>query len=557
MRTIPLVIIAIVVSVCCNSQILLKDKFGRNLAGHTIILTDWEGYIANPAIGLSVQALGVTYPYNIVLSANGARLYFDMPSLAGATGPAKTITLNDTNAVNFYISVFPDRDSINENYLLTVNSTSGTQNYAVQVVDQDKTNPVMDYNIITDFSKDTTYHFFSNNAYKNRVKQAADDWAYFIANMHLDTVPANNELTYIYEDDYAGGSYVMNATAYNGFLLYPYGIHTTGHHSSGGASTNNFQKMNGVPTQLRRSGAYETEIHGNFNTLGWDTAITDNTWYNATNFGDVANDLYSIALHEMGHALCFYPGYPVFEIYENQGFINDPEVVQYQGSNVPVDYNDHLSNGELEDSLKFVDRMSKKGAFGSEYAAVMPYGRWLITKLNLLCLKAIGYDLKATSAFKAVDFVTPSTLADGTAGQTYNHSIVATGGIPFYKFEITSGTLPGGLSLNGFTGSITGVPTQPGNYSFAISITEYDNKTVIKNFSVNITSQVYTFTGNGNWSDPDNWLNQVVPPATLTTGMEVIINPVAGGQCTYTGNINLLDGGRLTVLAGKKLNIKP
>ena len=61
-----------------------------------------------------------------------------------------------------------------------------------------------------------------------------------------------------------------------------------------------------------------------------------------------------------------------------------------------------------------------------------------------------------------------------------------------------------------------------------------------------VGSTVYTFTGNGNWNDPSNWINNAEPPSTLTAGSEIIIDPVVGGACvlnipyTLSSDANIL-----------------
>ncbi len=63
-------------------------------------------------------------------------------------------------------------------------------------------------------------------------------------------------------------------------------------------------------------------------------------------------------------------------------------------------------------------------------------------------------------------------------------------------------------------------------------------------------SKAYTFTGNGDWTTPSNWLDNLVPPNTISGDIAVIIDPVAGGQCTYNGDITIQIGGTLTVKSG-------
>ncbi|MEP7141456.1 MAG: hypothetical protein ABI707_01240 [Ferruginibacter sp.] len=70
----------------------------------------------------------------------------------------------------------------------------------------------------------------------------------------------------------------------------------------------------------------------------------------------------------------------------------------------------------------------------------------------------------------------------------------------------------------------------------------------ISNFVSNLIS-TYTFIGFGNWDVPANWSNNIVPPATIHRGDEIIIDPASGGQCVL--NIPY------TLSAGAKLNVNP
>lgn len=66
-------------------------------------------------------------------------------------------------------------------------------------------------------------------------------------------------------------------------------------------------------------------------------------------------------------------------------------------------------------------------------------------------------------------------------------------------------------------------------------------------------SVTYTFTGTGNWSTVSNWSNNTIPPATLPSGSEIIINHSAGGQCVLNASQTISAGGKLTILTGKNL----
>ncbi len=72
-----------------------------------------------------------------------------------------------------------------------------------------------------------------------------------------------------------------------------------------------------------------------------------------------------------------------------------------------------------------------------------------------------------------------------------------------------------------------------------------------RSFFINI----YTFIGNGSWSTPSNWTNNLIPPNVISASDEVLINHAPGGQCNFTGSISVLNGGKLEVQSGKVLNI--
>lgn len=65
----------------------------------------------------------------------------------------------------------------------------------------------------------------------------------------------------------------------------------------------------------------------------------------------------------------------------------------------------------------------------------------------------------------------------------------------------------------------------------------------------------YTFMGNGNWNVATNWSNNTIPPAVLPDGSEILINPVAGGECVLNISQTISAGSKITVLSGKKLTI--
>lgn len=61
---------------------------------------------------------------------------------------------------------------------------------------------------------------------------------------------------------------------------------------------------------------------------------------------------------------------------------------------------------------------------------------------------------------------------------------------------------------------------------------------------------VYTFTGDGNWNLATNWVNNQVPPDSLPSGAEIIINP--SGTCILNVPQNISPGAGIRVIQGKK-----
>jgi Tol biopolymer transport system component len=82
--------------------------------------------------------------------------------------------------------------------------------------------------------------------------------------------------------------------------------------------------------------------------------------------------------------------------------------------------------------------------------------------------------------------VTTTSLADGTKTVAYSQFLTASGGTAPLTWAIISGSLPPGLSLNSSTGEISGTPTQAGNSSFTVRVTDSYSETASKALSIHI-----------------------------------------------------------------------
>jgi hypothetical protein len=450
-----------------SAQTKVEDIFGRSLNEAGITLVDWDGYMANPLIKFYLlPPTNAVLPGNVTLTINGSRLYFENPGNVSTNGPSKTISLaNSSSRVPVRLSIFPDHDGLDEDYVMTlvftgVNSARQTNTIPIHVLDQDlaRTN---DFNVVINYDRDVT-GFFTNVVRRSLVKQATEDWAYFFAGMALDVVPAGTESTYIWSNNFNGGYYFNNTNSYRGYQLYAYGTTNAAHRSGGEGNFNGaVQRSNGVALTIKRSGGFEAEIYGNYNTLGWLLLTNDNEWLTTGNLGNETNDFYTIAHHEIGHALIFNVAHPGFNYAKTNGGFRSFAVTNYYGAPVMIDPTDHL-NG-------VIDPESGQGCFGYEYYGSIPRKRWLITKLDLLCAQEVGYGLRNFSAVEPLSFGT-QTLASAAATVAYASSLKVLGGIPMYFWEITSGSLPPGLFLDSFSGVINGTPGTNGNFSFTLRV---------------------------------------------------------------------------------------
>lgn len=80
--------------------------------------------------------------------------------------------------------------------------------------------------------------------------------------------------------------------------------------------------------------------------------------------------------------------------------------------------------------------------------------------------------------------------------------------------------------------------------------------TLIITIRVNPKNQTFTFTGNGNWNDANNWSNNMIPPSPLPATNNIIINPAAGGECILNVQQTVSNGASFTLQPGKHLLIQ-
>ena len=121
--------------------------------------------------------------------------------------------------------------------------------------------------------------------------------------------------------------------------------------------------------------------------------------------------------------------------------------------------------------------------------------------------------------------------------------------------------------LNNSSGTITGANTvnpvfstsTPMDYAVELELTDNlggDSKDTIIISVTPAAVLTYNFTGNGNWNEPSNWTNNLVPPAILSGNALIIIDPVVNGECVLNTSQKLVNGAILKVMENKKFRIE-
>lgn len=100
--------------------------------------------------------------------------------------------------------------------------------------------------------------------------------------------------------------------------------------------------------------------------------------------------------------------------------------------------------------------------------------------------KSVSLTLTITSSTLSI---TTTSLPNGQVGASYSAALSATGGTTPYTWSLTAGALPGGLSLNGGTGTITGTPTGTANAS-SLTFKVTDSSSPAQSLSVTLTMTV-------------------------------------------------------------------
>jgi hypothetical protein len=142
--------------------------------------------------------------------------------------------------------------------------------------------------------------------------------------------------------------------------------------------------------------------------------------------------------------------------------------------------------------------------------------------------------------------ITTSSVPSGQVGTAYTTTLAASGGTTPYSWSISAGALPAGLTLAAAGGTISGMPTTAGSFSFTTKVTDSTApaaQTATQSFSVTVAAG----------SAHSVLLNWTASPSSGVTGYNVYRSTVSGGgyakiNSSVVGGLTYTD---VTVVTGQ------
>jgi hypothetical protein len=167
--------------------------------------------------------------------------------------------------------------------------------------------------------------------------------------------------------------------------------------------------------------------------------------------------------------------------------------------------------------------------------------------------------------------ITTASLPSGRVNAAYSATLAASGGLPPYTWSATG--LPAGLALNPSTGAITGTPTQSGNFSVNVTVTDSSSQTASASLALNIVPILVILTtglpsgtvgvgyvaglsGSGG-STPYAWSASGLPSGLGLNGATGAISGTPATAGNYSVAVTLTDSSGQTARAAFGITINP
>ena len=141
--------------------------------------------------------------------------------------------------------------------------------------------------------------------------------------------------------------------------------------------------------------------------------------------------------------------------------------------------------------------------------------------------------------------ITTSSLHDGQVQQSYQATILVSGGSALYSWSIVAGSLPTGLTLNSATGQITGTPNQSCTFPFTAQVKDSLNATATTNLSIAISPSALAVMTS---SLPNGVVGVMYPATNLTAsgGTPPYAWSVTTAATTFPPGLILSGAGQIT-----------
>ena len=178
---------------------------------------------------------------------------------------------------------------------------------------------------------------------------------------------------------------------------------------------------------------------------------------------------------------------------ETDNIVVDPPVLPSPELNVPYSETILASGGTSPYTISKVEGCLSDGLTLDESSGVISgipedAGETTVFAITATdtnsCPGSRGYFLRVCPEM----IFSPTSLAVGVVGVTYNQTISVSGITAPYSFSITAGSLPDGLVLNSATGVVSGIPTSGGKFNFTISVVDKMSCTKSHDYTINVLS---------------------------------------------------------------------
>jgi hypothetical protein len=478
---------------------VVRDAFGRNIDSRGLLLVDWEGPMGNPETKIHIRSpADMPLPVKMFATIPDAPLvYLDAwSSRHFEDGPRTTKGIEffeREQEVTFGIGINPDRDFDSESYRLelTFESRDGTVqalHVPIHVCDQDRDRP-NEFHFTRKYLDAYADGWFEGGGgpwdhnedgihdgrqARQLMDRIIDDVAYYLADWDVDTVPLGAARTQVSwdPDDALEGTY-LNAEPFDDFyLIVSSGLGATG------LPGFDFHTQDGKPTDLPSSGVVviDRELPRDWITKnyvhGWhfQDGVSEDWWLSSkwregpSPTGDCPDgaaecrfyptSFYSVMKHELLHTLGYSFKWPRYQRFVDMGCIDDPEVMAYTGRCTPVNGN-HAWDPQL-------------------HMRTFNNGIELIDKFEILVLQSVGWLLRDTTPFANLS-VSRGRWPIARVGERYEVRAEVEGGVPAYHFRVVGGSLPPGLAIDSFTGTVFGSPTSAGSFRATVEVADSGN----------------------------------------------------------------------------------